>query len=77
MERTTILEGYSDKEKGAYLGAVASIATADRQALRRIEYVSALCDAADVSEHKRKLLYGCNRIIGRRIKQVPRHIEEQ
>lgn len=30
METTTVLEGYSDQEKGAYLGAMASIATADR-----------------------------------------------
>src|SRR4051812_7201816 len=50
METTTILEGYSDQEKGAYLGAVASIATADRQATpEELQYISALCDAADVS----------------------------
>ena len=50
METTSVLEGYSDKEKGAYFGAVASIATADRQASQKeLEYISALCDAADIS----------------------------
>jgi uncharacterized tellurite resistance protein B-like protein len=50
MEKTTVLEGYSDQEKGAYLGAIASIATADRQASpEELQYISALCDAADVS----------------------------
>ena len=50
METTTILEGYSDQEKGAYLGAVASIATADREASpEELQYISALCVAADVS----------------------------
>ena len=29
-KQTTILEGYSDLEKGAYIGAIASLATADR-----------------------------------------------
>ena len=50
METNTVLEGYSDQEKGAYLGAVASIATADRQASpEELQYISALCDAADIS----------------------------
>ena len=31
-QNETILSGYSDTEKGAYLGAIASLATADRQA---------------------------------------------
>ena len=48
---TTVLEGYSDKEKGAYLGAIASIATADRQASpEELEFISGLCNAADISE---------------------------
>ena len=51
METTTILEGYSDQEKGAYLGAIASIATADRQASpEELELISELCNAADISE---------------------------
>lgn len=55
METTTVLEGYSDQEKGAYLGAIASIATADRQASpEELEYISALCDAANISEAQKE-----------------------
>jgi uncharacterized tellurite resistance protein B-like protein len=47
---TKILEGHSDLEKGAYLGAIASIATADRTASpEEMEYLSGLCDAAELS----------------------------
>jgi uncharacterized tellurite resistance protein B-like protein len=49
-ETTTILEGYSDMEKGAYLGAIASLATADRQASEEeIEHIEQLCLAANLS----------------------------
>lgn len=45
-----ILEGSSDTEKGAYLGAIASIATADRSATPdEIEYLHKLSDAARLS----------------------------
>jgi uncharacterized tellurite resistance protein B-like protein len=48
---TTILEGYSDLEKGAYLGAIASLATADRSASEEeLEYIEALCEGAELSE---------------------------
>jgi len=54
-QTTTILEGYPDNEKGAYLGAIASIATADREASpEELEYISALCDAADISETQKE-----------------------
>lgn len=54
-ESATVLEGYSDEEKGAYLGAIASIATADRQASpEEIEYISALCDAAGISDTQKQ-----------------------
>lgn len=46
----SILEGYSDLEKGAYLGAIASIATADREASQQeIEHIESLCRAARLS----------------------------
>lgn len=55
MENTHVLEGYSDQEKGAYLGAVASIATADRQASEdEMQYIAALCDAADISDTQKE-----------------------
>ena len=52
MEETPkILEGHTDREKGAYLGAIASIATADREASpEELEHMAQLCDAADLSE---------------------------
>lgn len=50
----TILEGYSDTEKGAYLGAIASIATADRKASEEeLEYLANLSDAANLSEQQK------------------------
>jgi len=49
-----ILEGHSDLEKGAYLGAIASIATADRQASEEeMEYLSELCEAATLSPQQK------------------------
>ena len=46
----TILEGYSDQEKGAYLGAIASIATADRQATEdELTYLEALAESVNLS----------------------------
>ncbi len=51
MEPQNILEGYSDQEKGAYLGAISSLATADREASEEeLEYLAELCDAAKLSE---------------------------
>ena len=53
--RERILEGHSDLEKGAYLGAIASIATADRSASPlEIQYLADLCDTADLSERQKK-----------------------
>ena len=49
-EQSTILEGYSDQEKGAYLGAIASLATADHQAsAEEMEHIEGLCRAANLS----------------------------
>lgn len=53
-QQETLLQNYSDEEKGAYLGAIASIATADRQASEEeIEYITALADSAELSEAQR------------------------
>ena len=62
----TILQGASDTEKGAYLGAIASIATADRQATsEEVEYLSALADAADLSpQQKEAVITAANDISG-------------
>jgi len=49
-----LLRDYSDQEKGAYLGAISSIATADHSASdEEIEYIMALADSADLSEEQK------------------------
>jgi uncharacterized tellurite resistance protein B-like protein len=49
-ENHNILEGHTDIEKTAYLGAIASIATADRQATEEeLAYISGLCNAAGLN----------------------------
>ena len=53
-QQQTLLQNYSDEEKGAYLGAIASIATADRQASpEELEYIGALADSANLSEQQK------------------------
>jgi uncharacterized tellurite resistance protein B-like protein len=50
-----ILQGHSDLEKGAYLGAIASIATADREASEEeIAHIEQLCDAAQLSQQQKE-----------------------
>lgn len=50
-----LLQGANDMEKGAYLGAIASIATADREASpEEIEYLSALADNAGLSSEQKQ-----------------------
>lgn len=58
MEQSpTILEGYSNLEKGAYLGAIASIATADHVAIEEEkEYLNLLCISAGLSDDQRDLI---------------------
>jgi uncharacterized tellurite resistance protein B-like protein len=60
----TILAGHSDEEKGAYLGAIASIATADREASEEeLESLAALCDAAQItSQQKEAVLHAASAI---------------
>ena len=50
-----LLKDYSDLEKGSYLGAIASIATADREASEEeLEYIQALADSAELSEQQKE-----------------------
>lgn len=54
---TTILSGYSNIEKGAYLGAIASLATADRTASpEELEYIDALIESAEITEDQASLI---------------------
>ncbi len=56
-ETTTILEGYSNIEKGAYLGSLASLATADRHATaEELDYLKALMDSSGISEDQAALI---------------------
>lgn len=49
-QKQTLLEGYSDEEKGAYLTAIAAMATADSQATEEEkEYLNELAAAAELS----------------------------
>ena len=52
MEQTEVLlKDYSEMEKGAYLGAIASLATADHVATEEeLEHLTALAEAAGLSE---------------------------
>jgi uncharacterized tellurite resistance protein B-like protein len=59
MEKQTVLEGYGDIEKGAYLGAIASIATADREASEEeLSYIKELCEAAQLSDEQIRAVEG-------------------
>jgi uncharacterized tellurite resistance protein B-like protein len=50
-----LLKDYSDLEKGAYLGAISSIATADHSATaEEIEYMMGLADSAGLSDTQKK-----------------------
>lgn len=53
----TFLAGYTDLEKGAYLGAIASLATADRVAsAEEIEHLNQLCEAASLSGEQQQFV---------------------
>ena len=50
-----LFKDYSDIEKGSYLGAIASIATADRIASEEeLEYIQALADSAELSDQQKE-----------------------
>jgi len=54
-QQEKLLKEYSDLEKGAYLGAIASIATADRAASEEeLEYLETLAESADLSYEQRE-----------------------
>lgn len=51
----TILEGYSEREKGAYLGAIAALATADRKATEEeLDFLEDLSEGAGLSASQRE-----------------------
>ncbi len=57
VNKENILEGHTDLEKGAYLGAIASLATADRKASEEeMKYIQNLCDAAQLSVQQKEMV---------------------
>ena len=71
MQQTEkLLKDYSDIEKGSYLGAIASIATADRSASEEeIEYIQALADSAELSpEQKEAVQRAATELTGEELK---------
>jgi uncharacterized tellurite resistance protein B-like protein len=57
MENTVILKGYTDEEKGAYLGALASLATADQSASQEeLDHLSEIADAAEISAAQKEMV---------------------
>ncbi len=55
MENEKLLKDFSDREKGAYLGAIASIATADHSATEEeIEHMEMLADSAGLSQSQKE-----------------------
>jgi uncharacterized tellurite resistance protein B-like protein len=67
----SILEGHSDQEKAAYLCAIASIATADKEASpEELEYISNLCEAASLTDaQKQNVLNAAKEISGDELKR--------
>jgi uncharacterized tellurite resistance protein B-like protein len=56
-QQQALLKDYSDMEKGAYLGAVASIATADHSATEEeLEHLMTLADSAELSEEQKQVV---------------------
>jgi|KBSSwiStaDraftv2_1062776.scaffolds.fasta_scaffold38031_1 uncharacterized tellurite resistance protein B-like protein len=67
----SILQGHSDEEKAAYLGAIASIATADKQASpEELEYIANLCEAASLpDELNQRVLNAAKEVSGDELKR--------
>ena len=74
-----LLKDYSDMEKGAYLGAISSIATADHSASEEeIEYIMALADSADLSEDQKKGRSTCsNRTLRGGVEKMSGYFKKQ
>ena len=58
-QEVQLLKDYSDTEKGAYLGAIASIASADREASEQeIKFLAALSESAGLSQESTHAVLG-------------------
>jgi uncharacterized tellurite resistance protein B-like protein len=70
LQSKSVLGGYSDQEKGAYLGAIASLATADRSASpEEIQHISELAEDAGLSEiQKESVVRAATELSGEELK---------
>ncbi len=58
-QEVQLLKDYSDTEKGAYLGAIASIASADREASQEeLQFLAALGESAQLSQESKQAVLG-------------------
>ena len=66
-----LLKDYSDLEKGAYLGAISSIATADHAAsAEELDHIMVLAESADLSEEqKQSVLRAAKELSGEELKK--------
>lgn len=71
MSEEKLLKDYTDLEKGAYLGAIASIATADRTASEEeLAYLEALSDSAELADgQKQAVLAAATEMGGEELRQ--------
>ena len=57
QQQETLLKDYTEMEKGAYLAAIASLATADRQASpEEVEYLQELAESAGLSQQQKQVV---------------------
>jgi uncharacterized tellurite resistance protein B-like protein len=71
IQSTSVLTGYSEREKGAYLAALASLSTADRQASQEeLDHLRELSHAAGLSQQQEEfILQSATSISGEELKK--------
>ncbi len=72
VKSETLLTGYSDREKGAYLGALAALATADREANGdELDHLREIAHAAGISpEQEQSIIEAAKDTSGNDLKNV-------
>src|SRR4051812_42751726 len=71
LNTESILTGYSEREKGAYLAALASLSTADRQASQQeLDHLREVAQAAGLSQQQEQfILQSATDISGEELKK--------
>lgn len=71
LETESVLAGYSEREKGAYLAALASLSTADRQASQEeVDHLREMAQAAGLSQQQEQFIIdSANDITGEELKK--------